>query len=512
MSENICDFVNITKSFPGVKALNNVSFNIVKGEVHAVIGENGAGKSTLMNILSGVYLPDKGYIEFDSETVRFKDTKDAQNHGIAMVHQELSLAKYMTVADNIFQGRMIKKTLSFINKKKMLKESHELLKRLGVNFIDPNTLVENLSVAQMQMVEISKAISMNSKLLIMDEPTSSLTSPEIKLLMDIMRSLKKKGISMLFITHKLEEVLEIADRITVLRDGVYIETMNKSDATLQKMINLMVGRNFDLIKHREFIKDYTDKEVVLEVQNLSVTERVRNASFKLHKGEVLGLTGLVGAGRSELLQGIFGMEKVVSGSIFVKGKKVRINHPTEAIKLGIGMVPEGRKEQGMFLQLSVQDNMTIVFLKHLSNKLSFINRLKVKKVATEYTQKLSIKITGLMQKAEDLSGGNQQKTILARWLMNNPNIVFLDEPTHGIDIGAKNEVYRIIDDLSKQGVSIVLLTSELPEALGLCDRIMVMHSGEIRGTISHEEANQVKILSYILEKNKNSSCPATPLN
>lgn len=504
MSEYICEIANITKSFPGVKALDNVSFNVEKGEVHAVIGENGAGKSTLMNILSGVYHPDEGHVEFNGNKFHFKDTKDAQNQGIAMIHQELSLSVHMTVADNIFQGRMLKKKI-FIDKKRMVQESLALLKELGVDFINPKTLVKDLSVAQMQMVEISKAVALESKLLIMDEPTSSLTTSEIELLMDIMRSLKAKGVSMLFITHKLEEVMEIADRITVLRDGCFIETMKKSDATLEKMINLMVGRDFDRKAHRKFIKDYSDKEVVLEAKDLCVTNRVKDANFQLYKGEVLGLTGLVGAGRSELLLGIFGMLKKTAGAVYINGEEVNIKHPSNAISLGVGMVPEGRKEQGMFLKLPVQDNMIMVHLKELINKISFINRKKVKDVTTEYIDKLSIKTTGPMQRSEDLSGGNQQKTILARWLMHSPKIIFLDEPTHGIDIGAKNEIYRIIDELSKEGVSVILLTSELPEALGLCDRIMVMHRGEIRGILSHEEADQVKIMSFILESNSASA-------
>ena len=309
----------------------------------------------------------------------------------------------------------------------------------------------------------------------------------------------------MFITHKLEEVLEIADRITVLRDGCFIETMDKAGATLQNMVSLMVGRDFDRKAHREFIKDYTGKEIVLEVKDLCVTNRVHNANFQLYKGEVLGLTGLVGAGRSELLLGIFGMERVVSGSIYVGGKKVKIKHPAEAIKLGMGMVPEGRKEQGMFLKLDVQDNMTMVHLKELANKATIINGKKVKLAAKEYVDKLAIKITGLTQRAENLSGGNQQKTVIARWLMHNPSIIFMDEPTHGIDVGAKNEIYRIIDELSQQGVSIILITSELPEALGLCDRIMVMHHGEIRGILSHDEADQVKIMSFTLESSKESA-------
>lgn len=503
MSENnICRIMNITKVFPGVVALNNVSFDIRKGEVQAIIGENGAGKSTLMNVLSGVYHPEEGHVEFDGKIVKFKDPRHAQDTGIAMIHQELSLSRYMSVAENIYQGRMLKKSIGFIDRKRMVSECREHLKSLGVDYIDPKILVKYLSVSQMQLVEIAKAVSLKAKLLIMDEPTSSLTTGEISILLNIMRSLKKEGVSILFITHKLEEVLEIADRITVLRDGCYIETLNKEGATLNQLVSLMVGRSFEKKAHRQFIKDYSNREVLLEVQGLNAAKGVRNASFKLYKGEVLGLTGLVGAGRTELLQGIFGMDKISSGTILVNGKPVKIEHPADAIKLGMGMVPEGRKEQGMFLKLSVQDNMTMVHLKQLSNKFTMINRKKIKKIANEYVNKLAIKTPSLTQISKNLSGGNQQKTIIARWLMHEPQILFMDEPTHGIDVGAKSEIYQIIDELSKMGVSVIVLSSELLEVLALCDRVMVMHHGEIRGVLSHEEADQVKIMSFTLEDRK----------
>ena len=498
----ICKIVNVTKVFPGVVALKNVSFDIKKGEIHAIVGENGAGKSTLMNILSGVYHPDEGHIEFEGNIVKFRDPRDAQGVGIAMIHQELSLSRSMSVAENIYQGRMLKNAFGFIDRKRMVAECKKYLKSLGVEGVDPRTLVKSLSVSQMQLVEIAKAVSLNARLLIMDEPTSSLTAGEISILLNIMKSLKKDGVSILFITHKLEEVLEIADRITVLRDGNFIETLQKEDATLEKIVSLMVGRAFEKKVHREFIKDYSDREVVLEVQKLSVANKVKDVSFKLYKGEVLGLTGLVGSGRTELLQGIFGMEKVNAGTVLLSGKPVAISHPSDAIKLGIGMVAENRKEQGMFLKLSVQDNMTIVHLKNLANALQFINKKKAREIANHYVKLLSIKTPSLKQIANNLSGGNQQKTILARWLMHEPKILFLDEPTHGIDVGAKAEIYHLIDDLSKMGVSIILLSSELPEVLTLCDRIMVMHHGMLKGILSHQEADQVKIMNFILEDKK----------
>jgi ABC-type sugar transport system ATPase subunit len=503
MSEDtICRIVNVTKVFPGVIALNNVSFDIKKNEIHAIIGENGAGKSTLMNILSGVYYPDEGHIEFEGNVIKFRDPRHAQHTGIAMIHQELSLSRYMSVAENIYQGRMLTKSFGFIDRKKMISECRKYLTTLGVDNIDPRVLVKYLSVSQMQLIEIAKAVSLNAKLLIMDEPTSSLTTGEITLLLKIMKSLKNEGVSILFITHKLEEVLEIADRITVLRDGSYIDTLQKDDATLEKMVSLMVGRNFEKKAHREFIQDYSDREVILEVQNLSSSDRVKNVSFKLYKGEVLGLTGLVGSGRTELLQSIFGMEKMASGEVLINGKEVKINHPADAIKLGLGMIAEDRKEQGMLLKLSVQDNMTIVHLKKLSSALQFINKKRSKEISNKYVNLLSIKTPSLKQISKNLSGGNQQKTIIARWLMNQPKILFMDEPTHGIDVGAKAEIYKLIDELSKMGVSVILLSSELPEVLALCDRIMVMHHGQLKGILHHQEADQVKIMSFILENKK----------
>jgi ABC-type sugar transport system ATPase subunit len=500
MNDNtICRVVDVTKVFPGVDALKEMSLDIRKGEIHGIIGENGAGKSTLMNVLAGVYQPERGHVEFDGKVVNFRDPREAQDHGIAMIYQELSLSRYMSVAENVYQGRMLKNRFGLIDRKRMYSECRKYMKSLGVEYIDPRVLVKNLSVSQMQLVEIAKAVHLNSKLLIMDEPTSSLTSAEITLLMGIMRSLKANGVSILFITHKLEEIFEITDRITVLRDGRLIQTLDRADASIDKLVALMVGREFEKIVHRQFMKDYSDRKAVLEVQGLTIDKKVRNASFKLYKGEVLGLTGLVGSGRTELLQGIFGMTRVSSGTILVNGRPVRIQHPADAIKLGLGMIPEGRKQQGMFLKLNVKDNMTMVHLKQLANRLSFINKKLQRKVAGRYVNELAIKTPSLEQISANLSGGNQQKTIVARWVMHNPQIFFLDEPTHGIDVGAKAEIYNIIDSLAKSGVSIVLLSSELPEVLTLCDRIMVMHHGEIKGILSHQDADQVKIMSLTVE-------------
>jgi ABC-type sugar transport system ATPase subunit len=498
----ICRISGITKTFSGVVALSDVSFSVKRGEIHGIVGENGAGKSTLMNILSGVFHPDHGEVELDGKPVHFRDPRDAQQLGVAMIHQELSLSRAMTVADNIFQGRMLANRLGFVNGKRMLEESQRHLAALGVEDIDPRALVKQLSVSQMQLVEIAKAVSLDAKLLIMDEPTSSLTAGEIAKLLPIMKGLRAKGVSILFITHKLEEILEVADRVTVLRDGRYVETLAASEATAQRLVSLMVGREFERKPHREFISDYSDREVVLEVEGLYAGDRVRNASFKLYRGEVLGLTGLVGAGRTEMLQAILGMERATAGTVKVHGKLVTIRHPADAIKLGMGMVPENRKEDGMFLRLSVLDNMTMVHLRKLASRLLVVDRSRAARAASSYVSELAIKTPSLAQVSQNLSGGNQQKTIIARWLMHGPRILFLDEPTHGIDVGAKAEIYRIIDALSKEGVSIILLSSELPEVLNLCDRIMVMHHGEIRGTLAHQEADQFRIMSFTLEQRR----------
>jgi ABC-type sugar transport system ATPase subunit len=497
----ICRINHVTKRFPGVIALNKVSFEIEKGRVHAIVGENGAGKSTLMNILSGVYNADEGSVEFLGNPAICTPPRMAQIAGIAMIHQELSLAPHMSVAENIFEGRMPKYALGFINFNTLYQDCKDLLARLGITHINPKTLVKNVSVSEMQLLEIAKALSLNAKMLIMDEPTSSLTNTEIDFLLKIIDNLRNDGVTTLYISHKLEEVLRIADRITVLRDGQHIATKPKEEMDEKKLINLMVGREFNQIIQRKFISGYDDKTPLLEVRNLyDMDGRIKNVSFRLYPGEVLGLTGLVGAGRSELLQAVFGVQKLTSGEIIMNGKKVIINKPGDAIKLGIGLIPEGRKIQGLFLKMPVEDNMIMVYLKRLCYKLGIIKKKKSRELSAEYIKKLSIKTPSVNQIVSNLSGGNQQKTIIARWLMNNPKILLMDEPTHGIDIGAKAEIYGIIDDLAKMGVSIVLLSSEMPEVLSLCDRIMVMHHGELKGILSHAEADQVKIMSYILDK------------
>lgn len=496
----ICKIENITKRFPGTIALDGVSFDIAKGEIHAIVGENGAGKSTLMNILSGVYGHDEGAVTFEGQECHFTNTNEARKVGIAMIHQELSLAGGMTAAENVFINRMPKTRFGLVDYRKMNQDCTKYLERLGVSYLSPKTKVKEMSISEQQLLEISKAVSLNAKMIIMDEPTSSLTSTEVEFLLKVITQLRDEGVSILYISHKLEEIRRIADTITVLRDGKHIITAPASEMDEQKMVNYMVGREFEGAAKRDFITDYSNKEPILSVRNLyDMAGKVKNVSFDLYPGEVLGLTGLVGAGRSELLQCIFGANMIKSGKIFFEGKEIQIRNCNDAIKLGIGLIPEGRKIQGLFLKLSVEENEMIVYEKQ-NSKMGIRNAKKSREIAENYRNKLRVKTPTLDTQVVNLSGGNQQKTIVARWLMNEPKVLFMDEPTHGIDIGAKNEIYKIIDELAGEGVAVILLSSEMPEVLSLADRIMVMHHGYKRGELLNKEADQVKILSYTLEE------------
>lgn len=485
-------FEAITKKFPGVVALQEVSFDVKRGEVHSIVGENGAGKSTLMNILSGVYLPTSGKFYFDGDYVNFKQPLDSQKAGIAMIHQELSVAPKLSVMENIFIGRLKKNKLGLVDYKTMNRLCKQQLEKLENRTIRPDQMVSDLSTSERQIVEIAKALTINAKLIIMDEPTSSLSKTETETLLKIIKALSKQGVSIMFISHRMEEVFSISDRITVLRDGQYIETLNGKDSDKNKIISLMVGREFVNTFNRKR-KVYKKEEVpVLEVKKMN-SKKLKDINLKLYSGEVLAITGLVGAGRTELVQALFGIEKTTSGEIYVDGKKVKINKPIDAIKMQFGLVPEGRKTAGLFLGMSVMNNMTITILNKMTKGM-FIDNKKDKMLAEEYRNKLSIKTPSLNQKIKFLSGGNQQKNIIARWLMTQPRVLFLDEPTHGIDIGAKTEIYKIIDSLAKQGVAIVLVSSELPEVLLLADRVIVMRKGEITSTMNYSEVTQEKIM------------------
>lgn len=496
----ICSLNHISKHFGGVKALQDVSLDIRQGEIHAVIGENGAGKSTLMNILDGVFTPSSGDYLIEGKPVLLHSPLEARSHGIAMVHQELSLAPALTVAENIHAGRLIHNRAGITNRPAMNRNARKLLDKLNVSAIRPTDLIRDINVSQRQLVEIAKAIAEEPKLLILDEPTAALTKGEITEVLKIMRGLRKDGVSILFITHKLEEVKEIADRITVLKDGQKVITLeNTGDVSLQQLISYMVGRDFKLEERSIFIKDYETRKKALEVRHLIVKNYVNDVSFTLYEGEILGLTGLVGAGRSELLHGIYGSLPRVSAEILIDGKPVNIRRPEDAIRHGIGFVAEDRKTQGIYPNMSVDDNITSVHIKALANRLGIIHPSQSRSLGRQYCELLSIKTPSGKQLISNLSGGNQQKCIIARWLANNPRILFLDEPTHGIDIGTKSEIYKLIGSLAAQGYSIILLSSEMYEVLGLCDRIMVMHHGQLRGILDHSEASEIRIMSYTLE-------------
>lgn len=490
MNEIVLELKNITKEFPGVKALNNVSFNVRAGEVHALVGENGSGKSTLMNIMSGVYQPTQGEIILKNKPTKIKDPKDAQDKGINMIHQELSLAQPLSVLENVFIGRQIKNKAGFLDTNKMKQLCTSLLKDLEIENIKYDDIVRDLSIPQMQLIEITKAVYVNSKILVMDEPTTSLTHIEVAKLFKLIDKLKKDGCSIIFISHRLDEVKKIADRITILRDGNIIVTKDSNEMEIKEIVSYMVGREFD---HMSKKKNISQKENVLEVKHLS-NNKLHDISFDLKKGEVLGVTGLVGSGRTELIQTIFGDEKYDSGEIFLFGKNKKIKSITNAIELGFGLIPEDRRLQGIFSILDIQDNISIVKRKDFSWA-GFIKFKKIKKIDEEFKEKLNIKTPSMDTQIKYLSGGNQQKVIIGRWLMNNPQILFMDEPTHGVDIGAKQEIYQIINDMSILGVSVVFVSSELPEILTLCDRILVMNKGRIKGNFENIDLTQDQIMA-----------------
>lgn len=499
MSEGIIYSIeHVTKRFPGVVALHDVNLQVRRGEILAVVGENGAGKSTLMNILSGSYEKTEGRLFFDGAEIQHMDPIQAQKLGIAMIHQELSLSNALSIAENIFLGRLPKNPLGFVDTKKLYSDSRAILKEVGLENIDPRTLVRDINVSQQQQVEIAKALSLNAKLLILDEPTSSLTPKEADILLDIMGELQKKGITMMYISHKLDEVLRISNRIAVFRDGELMEVLQTDRTEIDDMISAMVGRQYSGGFIREKYKtDYDVSEVALEVQNLNVGNKVHDVSFKLYKGELLGIAGLVGAGRSEILQALFGADRRESGEIKINGEKVALRDTNEAIEHKMALIPEGRKSQSLFLKFSVKENISIVFLKQALNSLKLNIGKKEKEIANRYVKQLKIKTPGVEQKIINLSGGNQQKAVIARWLVQKPEILFLDEPTQGIDIGAKNEIYEIINQLSQEGTSIIMVSSEMQENLSLCDRVITLYEGRVTGELLHSELTEESMMSYM---------------
>ncbi|HBR02687.1 MAG TPA: D-xylose ABC transporter ATP-binding protein [Ruminiclostridium sp.] len=496
MDEELLLMRNITKNFPGVQALKNVNLTLRKGEVHALIGENGAGKSTLMKILSGVYQKDGGSIVWEGKELELHSPMQATNAGTSIIYQELNLMPNMSVAENIFIGRERKKHRFILNEKDTILEAERYIHEVGLN-IDVRTKVEELSIAKRQMVEVAKALSVRAKLIVMDEPTSSLTDREIAILMDVIRRLRTQGVTVVFISHKLSEVFEISDRVTVLRDGECIDTLVTKDCDESQLIQMMVGRPLTDIFPKS---EVPIGDTLLEVRNLCAGKLVKDVSFELKKGEILGFAGLVGAGRSEVMRAVFGVDRLTSGKIIIDGQTLRYHRPSESIKKGLGFMPEDRKLQGLILGMAVRENTTLASLGEISNA-CIINSKKEREVSLNYIEKLSIKTTGIEQKVNNLSGGNQQKVVIAKWLAIKPKVLILDEPTRGIDVGAKKEIYALMGKLAAEGVGIIMISSELPEVIGMSDRIVVMHEGCVRGTLDRKEASQEAIMNIILREN-----------
>lgn len=493
MTRDIIRMEMISKSFSGVKVLTDVNFSLNAGEVHALVGENGAGKSTLMKILTGVYSKDSGQIFVDGKEAGFKNVSDSQKEGIAMIHQEFNLMNHLTVSDNIFIGREFKeKSGIFLDNKKQNEETGKLFKKLNVDIL-PTELVENLSVAQQQMVEIAKAISFDSKVLIMDEPTATLTDNEIEDLFRVILELKSEGKSIIYITHRLQELPLIADRITVMRDGRYIGTKNTDEISVDEIIKMMVGREITVEKQKKY--DVFGRTPTLEVRNLYAGRAVKNISFKAYPGEILGISGLVGAGRTETARAIYGADSKDSGEVFINGKSVNITSPTDAVKNGLAYLPEDRKRYGLALGLDVENNISLASLKEMSKR-GFVDFKKCNENAGKQTQNLEIKTPSVKQLVKLLSGGNQQKVVLAKWLTKSSDIIIFDEPTRGIDVGTKSEIYRLMNNLAAQGKTVIVISSELSEIIRCCNRVLVMSEGSITGELIGDDINQDTIMKY----------------
>ncbi len=490
MGEVILTMKDIDKSFPGVHALDHVSFEVCKGEVHALMGENGAGKSTLMKVLTGIYTKDSGTIIYEGKEVTFHNTREAQDAGVVIVHQELNMIGDLTVAQNIFIGREFMKGFR-IDDKKMIAESRKLFDELHID-IDPQAKMNDLTVGKQQMCEIAKAISHQAKVIIFDEPSAALTEKEIEDLFAIIRDLRERQLGIVYISHRMDEIKVITDRVTVMRDGTYVGTLITKECTKEDIINMMVGRViYEEPKTKSLVPP--DAPVVLKVEHLNAGRMVQDVSFELHRGEILGFSGLMGAGRTETARALFGADPKQSGDIYVNGKKIEINSPEDAVKAGIGYLSEDRKRYGIVVQKSITQNSTLACLDRYVNG-PFLNKKAEREITQKYIDELSTKTPGPDQLVVNLSGGNQQKVVIAKWLIQNCDILIFDEPTRGIDVGAKNEIYKLMARLAAEGKSIIMISSEMTEILRMSDRILVMCEGRKTGEIPIEEATQELIM------------------
>ena len=497
MAEYRLEMRGISKSFPGVKALDKVNLNVRPGTVHALMGENGAGKSTLMKCLFGIYKMDEGEVYVNGEKVNISNPDEALKHGLAMVHQELQPVPARTIAENMYLGRYPVKNigpLKMIAHKKMNEEAAKWLENVKMPF-DPKRKLGELSISQMQLVEIAKAVSQNADIIILDEPTSSLTETEVEALFRIVRELKERGVSFVYISHKMAEIRQISDDITIMRDGTYVGSWKMEDISDGEIVKQMVGRELTNVYPP---LDNEPGEVLMEVKNYtSIHENsFKDCSFTLRRGEILGFGGLVGAQRTELMEAIFGMRHITEGEIILNGEKITVKHPQDAIRSGIGMITEDRRGNGILGCLSIADNVSIASLDHYVEYGVKLNKKKIEDLVQENVNKLSIKTPDSKTLIQSLSGGNQQKVIISRWLANNPDVLILDEPTRGIDVGAKYEIYQIMINLAKQGKGIIMISSEMPELLGVSNRVMVMCNGKITGEVSGEEATQENVMKY----------------
>jgi len=490
MNSCILEMKGIKKYFYGVKALDGVDFKIRNGEVHALIGENGAGKSTLVKILAGVHQPTAGTIILNDKPVQFPSPQVSQQAGISAIHQEATMFLELSIAENIFMGHHIRnKSNGLLSWKKMKSKTQKLLDKLELD-IHPDTKVKNLSIAQRHMVEVAKALSLNAKIVIMDEPTSALTLKEVEYLYKIIKKLKSEGKAIIFISHKFDEVFEIADYFTVLRDGKYIGEGRMADVTIDKVIQMVIGRSLEQMYPKLEVEQ---GDIILKVENLTKIGQFKNVSFELRKGEILGFFGLVGAGRSEVMQTIFGIDSKTSGEVFIDGEKVYITNPSDAMNFGLAYLPEDRQIQGAILAMNIRENITLPIIDRISRHI-FLDRNREFEITDEYGKHIEIRASGWEQLVEDLSGGNQQKVVLAKWIATKPRILIMDEPTKGIDVATKATVHNFISELAKQGIAVILISSELPEILGMSNNIIVMHEGVVTAKFTCEEANSEKII------------------